>query len=254
MKNRKPVKSLRIGLDLAEHLVELEGAKASVLAERLDMPRSTVHDYLRTLTEEGYAINDDGEYRLTFRFLELGGELRHQQELFHIARSELRSLADETEAHASLVLEERGFGVVVFTASGGNTQGVLTYDGAHFYLHSAASGKAMLAHFPEKKVVDIIERRGLKQITDETITDRNTLMAELDQIREREYSIDEGEVLEGMRGIGTTIINQETDDVVGAISLYAPMKRPNIEELAGTLLEAANIIEVNHNYHRLQRS
>lgn len=250
MKSREPIKSLRIALDLVEYLVEVDDANATQIADHLDMPRSTVHDYLRTLTEEGYVINENGNYKPSYRFLSIGGRLRHQSDLFHTARPELQELADETDAHASLVIEERGFGVVLFTISGGNTQNVLTHDGAYFYLHSAASGKAMLAHFPDEAVDDIIERRGLTQVTDQTITGRETLNTELDEIREREYSIDSGEVLEGMRGIGTPIINQNSRSVAGAISLYAPIKRQNIEELAVSLLETANVIEVNLNYQR----
>ncbi|PSP90052.1 hypothetical protein BRC78_05355 [Halobacteriales archaeon QH_8_68_33] len=34
-----------------------------MLADRLGMPKSTVHAHLETLEEEGYLMNDEGSYR-----------------------------------------------------------------------------------------------------------------------------------------------------------------------------------------------
>jgi len=244
MKNRKPIKSVRIALDLIEELSDYESASAETLADRMEMPRSTVHDYLRTLSEEGYVLNDDGQYRLSYRLLNLGGKQRSETELFQTARTELRDLANVTGAHANLVVEERGFGVVLATMSGDNTLNALTHDGTYFYLHAAASGKAILAHYPEERVDAIIDRRGLKPLTKQTITDREKLKIDLKTTRERGYSIDSEEIVQGMRGIGTPILDLNADDVVGAVSLYTPVKRPNWEDLAEELLEVSNIIEV----------
>lgn len=245
MKNRKPIKSVRIALDLVEELSDHGSATAETLANEMEMPRTTIHDYLRTLSEEGYVLNDDGQYRLSYRLLNLGGKRRSEAELFQTGRTKLRDLAKATGAHANLVVEERGFGVVLATMSGENTFSALTHDGTYFYLHAAASGKAILAYYPEERVDAILDQRGLEPLTEHTITDREELKADLEATREREYSIDSEEVVQGMRGIATPILDLNSGDIVGAVSLYTPVKRSSWEDLAEELLEVSNIIEVD---------
>lgn len=249
MKNRDPIKSVRISLDLIEELADSPPTKAENLAERLDMPRSTVYDYLRTLIEEGYVSKEDGEFSLNHRFLGIGGRVRLRSPLYRTARKPLRDLANRTGAHANLVIEERGFGVVLSTMGGENTHSALTHDGTYFYLHAAASGKAILAFYPEDKVEAILDRRGLEPLTEQTITDRQELREDLESTRKREYSLDSEEIVTGMRGIGTPILNLNDRSVVGAVSLYTPIKHPNWEKLAEDLLEVSNIIEVELKGH-----
>lgn len=248
MPTKKPIQSVRTSFDIIDALVELDGATVSELTDYMDMPKSTVHDYLRTLNEENYILKNGDSYRPSFEFLNLGGQLRRENELFTTARPELQSLAQKTGEHASVIVEENGHGVVLHTESGGTMEAAVVHIGARAYLHTTAPGKAILAAMSLEERESILERHGLPPVTENTITNREDFEAQLEEIQQQDFAIDREEVLAGMRGLGTTIMNQEDGAVVGAISLYGPTSGTEIEELVEGLLQTANIIEVNLTY------
>ncbi len=92
---RYPVQAAATTFRIIETLHELNGAGVSELAAELEMPKSTVHDHLQTLTEAEYLVNEDGTYRVGTRFLELGGFARSQMKLYQIASPEIKELAEE---------------------------------------------------------------------------------------------------------------------------------------------------------------
>lgn len=94
---------------------------------------------------------------------------------------------------------------------------------------------------------NIFERWGLPSLTENTITDEDSLRQELNEIRERGYSINRGEHFPGVCAVGTVTVS-EPDDVVGAISISGPLSRMGTDrieqELATELLNKKNIIEL----------
>jgi len=93
----------------------------------------------------------------------------------------------------------------------------------------------------------VLHRHGLPAATENTITDRDELREELEQIRDRGYAIDNEERIEGIRYVATSISNE--GGVAGAVSVSAPRSRLNSERFKETLPSAvrstANIVKVN---------
>lgn len=171
---------------------------------------------------------------------------------FQIARPEIERLASETGEHANLMIEENGKGVFLYVDKGGEavTLDTVHHTGMRVHLHTTALGKAILAYLPDERVEEIIGQHGLPVATERTIGTREELSAELDQIRERGYAIDNAERVQGMRCIGCPILGVE--EAYGAIGVSAPTRRlegPAFEEEIPALLQQiANIIEVNLSY------
>jgi len=247
----KPVQSAATMFRIIERLHELNGAGVSELAAELDMPKSTVHDHLRTLTEIEYLVNDDGTYRVGTRFLELGGFARSRMKLYQVATPEIKKLADETGEHANLMIEEHGKGIFLNKFKGDDAVTLDTHIGMRVDLHTTALGKTMLAKLPASTVDDIIGHHGLSSVTPQTITDEEALKAELAEIRERGYAIDDEERVPGMRCVAAPICNED-DQPLGAISVSGPTNRFNEavleSDIAKHVLSTANVIEVNMTY------
>lgn len=243
------LKSVRTCLDIVETLTESNGCGVSELAEKMDMPKSTAFEYLRTLKEEGYLLKEDGEYKCSTRFLSLGDRIRSNVEVYRVAQPELDSLSSETEAHASLVREENGFGAVLCIENTDHRMTPIVHLGQPTRLHANASGKAILSSLPEERVEEILDRRELVALTDKTITDRETLWEELDKIQERGYAIDIGEAMEGVGGIAVPIMDRATEKPIAGIALYGPASGNEIdvpeEEFLEDLQRTKNTIEVN---------
>jgi DNA-binding IclR family transcriptional regulator len=245
-----PINSTAMSLDVVETVHELGGATLSELVEQFDKPRSTVHDHLKTLTEAGYLVRDGRTYRVSVRFLNLGGRARAETDLFQVAESELKQLADDTGEHANLMVEENGRGVFLYKVKGSQSVNLDTYEGKEVALHTTAMGKTILAEMDERRRTEIVAEHGLNPVTPQTITDEVALEEELATIRERGYATDNEERLEGIRCVAAPITTDE--GVVGAVSVSAPKSRMNGDRFEETIPSAvrntANIIEVNLQY------
>lgn len=247
-----PIKATERSFQIVEEIRQRDGAGVTELATHFGVSKSTIHEHLTTLTEMNYLCRDGNEYHVGLRFLSLGGYSRRQQELYKLARPEIDDLAEETGESAKVVVEEHGRGVYLYQARGERAVQTDAHDGTRVHLHSTGVGKAILSHLPAERVDRIIEQWGLPGRTEETITDQNELHAELAQIREREYAVDNEERIRGLRCVAVPVMRG--DEVMGGISVSGPTKRFDqnefIEELAGLLQNTARVIEINAKYTR----
>lgn len=246
-----PVKSTRRSLDIIETLRAMDGARLTELADHLDLPNSTVHNHLSTLMERDYVVKDAGVYRVSLRFLDLGEYARNRRKIYELGKPEIEELAEETGEVASLLVEENGRGVYIWSADGENAVPLDIHSGKHVDLHATAVGKAILAHLSDDRVAEIVDRRDLPEHTPSTITDPDVLAEELAEIRERGYAIDDEERVQGMRCVGTAI-KSESGNVIGSISISGPTSAMPMDRLTETLTEhllgTANVIELKVAY------
>lgn len=250
-KAKNPIKATRVTVRLLETLRDFEGARVTELASELDYPKSSVHNYLSTLQEEGYVVKRDNEYHLGLRFLELGSFARHQRQIYEVARPEITDLAQKTGELANLLVEEQGRGVYIYRESGHQAVKVDSYTGQYVHLHNTALGKAILAYTPREYVDRIIDEHGLPMTTEKTITDRDELYRNLKEIREQGIAFDNEERLRGLRCVAAPIL-KKNDQVEGAISVAGPTSRFDDErfeeEMPELIQNTANIIELNITY------
>ncbi|MFB6232767.1 MAG: IclR family transcriptional regulator [Haloarculaceae archaeon] len=244
------IKATETTFEILQALGEREQVGVTDLAAELDLPRSTVFNHLKTLAEHEYVVNEGGSYRLGCRFLELGAKAREFHGVHGVARSEVDRLAEETGEISALLIEEHGFGVFLHRAEGEQAVHIDSYTGQRIYLHGAALGKAILASLPRERVVDIVDRRGLPSLTDNTITDRETLFAELDTVAEEGVAFDDEERLDGLRSVAAPI--HDGDAVVGSLSVAGPSSRVQGEQfrttLPETITDAVRVVELNLTY------
>jgi DNA-binding IclR family transcriptional regulator len=245
---KNPVKSTLTTFRIIEALKELDGARVTDLSEHLDLPKSSVHNYLSTLRQEEYVVKKGNDYYVGLRFLNIGTEARGRLSIYEIAKPEVRSLAEETGELSNLLVEEYGKGVYIDREVGEDAVRVDTGTGERVHLHNTGLGKAILAHLPEKRVEEILDRHGMPATTEHTITDRETLYEELAEVRESGFAFDREERLNGLRCVAAPILD-DSDEVVGAVSVSGPTSRMSTErfrtEIPSLLRNAVNIIELN---------
>lgn len=248
MPEEVPVKAAKTSFEIIDTLRELQGAGVSELANRINKPTSTIYDHLQTLESEEYLVKKDGKYYVGARFLGIGEQARLRNKVYPFAREELDKLAEQTGEHTNLMIEEHGKGIFLYKARGPDAVQLDTHAGMRVHMQATALGKTMLAFRPRAEVESIIERHGLPTITENTISDEETLFDALDQIRERKYAYDDEERVKGMRCVASPITNEE-ERAIAAISVSGPKSRMRgetyQEEIPKLLLRSANVIEVN---------
>lgn len=249
--NENTVTATRTSLRIVEALKRLDGAGVTAVANDLDIAKSTVHNHLQTLEDEGFVTNEGSVYRVGLRFLELGEYKRNRMDIYEKARPEVEALAEKTSEMANAAVEEHGEGVYITRAEGTEAVTVDTYAGKRVKLHCTALGKTILAQLSEERVDEIIDTHGLPARTENTITDRAALKSELAEVRKQGYAYDREERLPGLHCVAAPVVPDD-GDLVAALSVSGPTTRIEgdlfHEEIPELLRSAANVIEINLAY------
>lgn len=235
---------------IIEALMELDGATVTELATELDIAKSTIHQHLATLFDLGYVIKEKEGYNVGLRFLSIGEYAKWNNDAAPLVEPMVDQLAAETEERVQFFVEEHGRAIYLHTAAGERGVQANRQTGELRYLHSSAGGKAILAQMSPEEIDAVIERHGLPAETEHTVTDREKLFAELETIRERGYSFNKGESIEGLWAVGVPVVVNDT--VVGAFSISGPRHRLENsglrEEIPNLLLATANELEIKLQY------
>lgn len=123
--------------------------------------------------------------------------------------------------------------------------------GARFPLYATASGKAILAMSPHVEMYLKTLPRQLSKVTQYTLETPDELARELQETRERGYSIDEQENVEGVRCVGAPVLDRD-GSAQAALVIQVPsvrLPKSRVRSLGGRLVqaaaEAARFIPVN---------
>lgn len=249
--SKSGIKSVDTTLDIVQTLHDIETATIEEIADESESTTSTVHRHLVTLRKRGYVTHIDGQYRLSLLFLTHGGKTRDRLIASDMLDRRVRQISEQTGERAQFMIEENGERVYVHTHSAPSGVKTDTRVGKRGTLHVSAGGKAILANLPEERLDSILEESSFRLVTNNTITDRESMIDELETIRERGYAFNDEESTEGLRAVGVPICF-DNGTVFGAISVSGPAHRFRgdyfYEELPGLLLGTANEIELNLRY------
>lgn len=200
------------------HAIEdANGATFSELRTKLDLPKSTLYYHLATLEKLGYVVKEDGVYELGLRFLSHGENAKQKEPAFNVVSSKARDLADRIPEEISFATEENGRLVVVYHDIGGSAMSDFQV-GQYLYMHATANGKVLLSEMSEERVDEIIDQWGLPKLTENTITDREELKAELEKVQEQGYAINDEEQREGLRSVGAKVTKPD-GSVIGSLAV-----------------------------------
>ncbi|WP_372910537.1 IclR family transcriptional regulator [Salinigranum sp.] len=244
------VKSDETLVEILAHLREVDGAGVTDIATHLGLAKSTVHDHLSTMVDHGFVVKRGSTYRLGLEFFGYGQYVRAGFDVYEAAKPVVDELADTTDEMVWLTVHQRGQIMYLYGHAGDTNVNENALLGSWTYMHCNSSGKAILAHLPREDVEYAIDRYGLPARTENTITDRDELFAELERIRERGYALNLGEDLAGIHAVSVPLRYEER--VRGALAFAGPAHRVTRErcesELVERLMASANDVELNLAY------
>lgn len=236
------------GLDILELFLNRRDSlsKAEIVAAT-DIPRSTVHELLATLTERDYLRQDPatGRYSLGIKVFLLGNAFGDQLDL--------RAVADRAARELSAMIDETvNVGVldgvnVVYLAKIDSARAVRLVSrlGGSLPASCTAVGKALLAYAPES-TLEQLRAAPLPRLTARSITDLSVLETELAEVRRNGVAYESGESTEEVTCVAAPVCDH-TGGVVASMSISVPDSRWKVREQAewGQLIKtAANKLSV----------
>lgn len=242
------VQTARTLFDVVECLKEGGGMTVTEVSRELDYAKSTVHRHLHTLEELGYVVQWEDGYHVGLRFLDIGVTARNSHRGYKLIEKKVAELAEETNERAQFFVKEHGMAVYLARSTGERAVRTDPGIGSRIPLHVSSAGKSILATLPEGELFEFFEQTDLEPMTEHTITDPDRLRTELEEIRERGYSFNRQETLDGTHAVGVPVTGPD-DEVIGGLSVTGPSHRMKGErytrELPNLLLGAANELELN---------
>ncbi|MDG4818650.1 IclR family transcriptional regulator [Micromonospora carbonacea] len=227
-----------------------EGLSVTDVARSCGLSKSAAFATLHTLCHHGLAA-DDGEgmnrrYRLGMALARLGVRAQEQLSLRDIARPVLTALTRDTGLSSRLAVPEGAHAVVIDQVSNGERIQIELRMGTRELPHCTGLGKALLAEMTPAQVAELIGRVGLPRRTDHTITDLDSLVAHLHDVRKAGYALDDEEDAEGVFCIGSAL-RDHSGGCCGAISvtgLKLGLPSWRYQELGRQVRQAAEAISV----------
>lgn len=236
---------------IVERLRDDDGTTVTEIAADLDLSKSTVHNHLRTLNRLGYVVKEDSTYYLGLQFLNLGDAARDRTNLYEAAKPQVDELVSTVGEHGQVMVEELDRGVYIYQSKTERAIQTDSHIGTSVELYATAVGKSYLAHLPEPRRSNLLDRIELEKRTPSTFTDRERLEYELAAIRRQGFAFNTEERFVGMRAVGAPILGPD-DEVLGSISVSGPSTRMNGDryrnEIPDMVRESARIIGIRATY------
>lgn len=209
------------------------------MADRAELPKSTVARLTRTLEDLGAVerVDDEGRYRIGPEIVALAGVASPTANLVSIVRPHLRLLAEITGEDAGLAVPDGHRAHYIDQVSSDNDIQVRDWTGARISMHATPSGQVMLASWPEDRLSRFLERP-LNAYTDATLTEPEDLLKRLKTAHEDGYVWAYEELTEGLNSVATAV-HDSRGRLVGAIHVHGPAYRfpaPGTSEQTGEML------------------
>jgi DNA-binding IclR family transcriptional regulator len=242
-----PVKSADRTLDVLEALAASESRRSlGQLARELDIPKSSLHGILRTLTQRRWVEVDETGLRfgLGLRALLIGASYVDSDDVVTQAQPVLDWLSASSQEAVHLGRLDGPDVVYLAKRESAYPLRLFSAIGRRLPAHATALGKSLLARRSDDEV-DRLLNWPLVALTANTITDPHALHAELDVIRRTGYATDHEENADSIRCLAVALDTASPPQ--DAISLSIPVFRLNDgkeAEVLAQLREARDRIEM----------
>ncbi len=224
-------------------LAEREQWGVSALAQRLNLPRSTVHRLLNLCRAQGFVDSaGPGSYRPGLGLFRLAGRLSFQMPLRRIVLPLLTELTQQLGETSLLTVLDRGELKVFFSAKAETTAPMRYVIDTNVLgpLGWGASGRSILAYMTEEEIAEVI-RRAEPSPVDGRPLDPKELLKSLADIRAKGYAITQKQRTPEGVGISVPIFDAAAQVVANVcITVPAFRFRPSDEpELVHALAKIA---------------
>ncbi|MGW8428556.1 IclR family transcriptional regulator [Peribacillus simplex] len=215
----------------------------SEISRELNVPKSSTFEILTTMVEKGFLQVDNHLkiYKLGLKLFEVGAAYLYNTDLHKAARPYLETLMTKTGETAFLAIESDGEVVYLDKVEAPSSIRTTATLGNRNPMYRTGLGKAILAGYSDDKVRELMGNTEFIQRTSNSITSYNSLIENLNQIRQRGYSIDDRENEEDVFCIAAPVYD-ESNRPVAAISvagLATRMKDAEKDKYSEFLVEAA---------------
>lgn len=231
---------------ILQALAEREEMGITELSSRLALPKATAHRFLQSMRALGYVKQepDTERYSLTMKMFELGSQALAGLNLVELARPYMQKISDLTgeTVHLGTLIESEI--IYAHKVDSRHNLGMYSRVGRRAPLHCTAIGKCLLAWESPERRDQIIAGITFKRYQEKTITDRKSLLLELELVRTKGHAEDREEFDDHIRCLGIPIFDRHGTAVAGMSVSFPTFRYPEKQEpeILALLYEASREI------------
>lgn len=188
---------------------------------------STAHRLLHTLMNDGFISQDKdtGKYLLGLRTFEVGHAALYSMDIRTTARPFLQELVDRCNETANLAILDQDEVVYIDQIESLNMIKIFARVGSRGPAHCTGAGKALIAQLSDRELDRFLQNKmPLQKYTSMTISEAAPFKQEMARIRKNGYSLDNGELEDGVRCVAVPVWDFE-GKAIAAISVSGPDTR-----------------------------
>jgi IclR family pca regulon transcriptional regulator len=237
MGDRYYIEALGRGLRVLEAFTEkVPSLSLTEISLAVGLDKSTAFRSVYTLEKSGYLVRDPDtkRYRPGLKVLRLGFAALNSLGLRQIAQPYLKALSSQTGETTNMTVRE---GAEVVYIARNRTQQIISINlqvGSRLPVYCTSMGKVQLIDQSLRELHDLLGAEPYPAMGPNTITTLEALVAELEQIRQQGYAINDEELAAGLRSTAAPIRDAE-GEIVAAINVSVPSARVSREELESNL-------------------
>lgn len=239
------LQSVRRAISALEEVSDAGSIGVSELGRRLGVHKATASRLVATLSERGLLERDPltDRFRLGFGLIRLAGAAMAGLDIVRVAHPILEELAERTEETVNLGVLTGDAVVYVDQVTGTRSIVAVSWVGRRTPLHCTSNGKVLLA-FAEPAARERLLEAPLVAMTSRTITDRDVLQRQLQDVVRRGYAQTVEELEEGLNAVAAPV-RQTGGEVIAALSVSGPvfrMRQMDLPRVARSAMDAADAI------------
>ncbi|RNL85713.1 IclR family transcriptional regulator [Halostreptopolyspora alba] len=215
-------------LDILELFTDgRESVSAPEIVRELDLPRTSVHELLHTLSDRGYLRphpDVPGRYQLGLQLFRLGSAYAEQLDVAKLGQQVAQELVARCNETAHVAVLEGDHVVYIAKVDSSRAVRMVSTLGGRVPAHCTALGKALLSALSEGELRERLGDGPLPAMTPNSITDVPRLLDELAGIRESGIAV---EVCESNPDVCCTAapVRDRTGATVAGVSVSVPLHR-----------------------------
>jgi DNA-binding IclR family transcriptional regulator len=214
---------------------------ARELGQALDIPRSTLYRFLKTLVQYGFLIQTRHGYIVGPYVSQVSPSPAEDWLQSHACRTQLAAIAEDIQETVVLTVIRWPHAYALTAVEGPQSVRWSFTAGSRHPLYAGASAKALLAFLSDDALEDYRRVTPLLPLASASVTSWPKLLAQIQDIRAQRYCISDSEVDEGVTALAVPVFYHQ--QILASISVVGPAFRFTPADHVLTLQRHAQEVE-----------
>lgn len=210
------------------------------LSKEMGKNHTVIYRILKTFEDKKIIVQDPSskKYQLGSGILPLFVAYKSRNTVSDLVIPVMDELSQKTGESVFLTWKEGYEGVTVEIVESSNNIRFTVSKGTRTPLYIGASAKSIMAFLTEEEKNEIINQ-GIKKRTERSMSTKEEIYKDLDQIKKNKWAYTEGEYSDEVFGISTPIFNSQ-GKVIASLTLAGPTYRINEDKKEAILMDLIN--------------